>query len=205
MKAEFVVEAVNDIADGYELFKNNKGKNVCVFGSARIAKESSVYRVAMEVGKRLALEGYTIVNGAGPSLMSAVSKGAFEVNGNVIGCGIKLPFEQSLNKFLTKSHMFKNFYIRKRFLLMDATAIIVFPGGYGTLDELFEILCLIQTEKFNKIPVILYGTKFWEGLDNWIKTSLMNEQVIGSDDPNLYFITNNINEIMENLKGNIKN
>src|SRR4051812_40025677 len=155
---EFVwgFDNLSDVRDG-----------VSIFGSARTPPGDPQYEAATETARLLAQAGIPVITGGGPGIMEAANKGAFEANGISIGCNIELPFEQGTNRYVGRSLMFKFFFVRKMMFVKYATAFIVFPGGFGTLDELFEALTLIQTGKVTYFPVILFGSAYWGPLINW--------------------------------------
>ena len=161
------------------------GPCVTVFGSARFSESHPFYALARDVSGRLAQMGFTIMTGGGPGIMEAANRGAKDVNGRSIGCNIELPMEQQPNPYLDKFIEFRYFFVRKVMLVKYSYAFVVLPGGFGTLDELFEALTLIQTGKIRRIPVILVGTEFWAGLLDWFKTTLVSEGMIHPNDMNL--------------------
>jgi uncharacterized protein (TIGR00730 family) len=154
------------------------GPAVSIFGSARITPTSPYYALTQDVGGRLARAGFAVIAGGGPGIMEAANKGAFEANGTSVGLNIKLPFEKRENPYQTVSLSFEYFYSRKATFFMHSMAYIALPGGFGTLDELFETLTLIQTGKLAKGPVILMGSHFWHGLMEWAKTELLPTHMI---------------------------
>ena len=159
---------------------------VSVFGSARVREESEDYRSARELGGLLVKAGYGVITGGGPGIMEAAGRGAFEAGGVSAGLNIELPHEQQPNRYQNTSLSFRYFFIRKLCFLKYSTAVIVYPGGFGTLDELSEVMTMIQTRKINLIPLILVGRKFWQGFFDWVRETLIREGMIDSDD--LHFI-----------------
>lgn len=191
-----------EIQNGYNVIRQFH-KTVTVFGSARLKEDNMYYIAAREAGKRLADEGYAIITGGGHGIMEAANRGAKEAGGNSIGFNIKLPKEQTLNGYTTSSLSFSHFAPRKIVMTLFANAYIYFPGGYGTLDELTEILTLIQTGKTAKAPIILFGSGFWEDFDHFVKRNMDHEQhLINRGDEKLYHITDSIEEIVELVKAN---
>jgi len=172
------------------------GWGVSVFGSARIKPESPWYALAQAVGQRLAQAGLPVIAGGGPGIMEAANKGAFNAGGRSIGLNIKLPHETKNNVFQTHSLEFEYFYSRKATFFMHSAAYIALPGGFGTLDELFEVLTLIQTGKVPAAPVILMGTTYWSGLIDWIKAELETHRLIGPDDIALMTLTDDVDDAM---------
>lgn len=170
---------------------------VSIFGSARTLPDHPQYKEAQETAALLARAGFAVITGGGPGIMEAANRGAFEAGGLSIGCNIELPFEQRPNRYQTRSLTFKYFFVRKTMFVKYSTAFIIFPGGYGTLDELFESLTLIQTRKIRNFPVVLFGTKFWGGMMEWIKTVMLAEGKINDADLNLLYMTDSPAEAVE--------
>ena len=162
---------------------------VTIFGSARTQPDDPHYEKAVETSRRLARAGIPVITGGGPGIMEAANRGAMEGGGMSVGCNIELPFEQGSNAYLTRSLNFKFFFVRKMMFLKYATAFIVFPGGYGTLDELFEALTLIQTGKVKHFPVILFGREYWSGLVDWLTRTVAAERKVNPADLNLFKVT----------------
>ncbi len=176
------------------------GWGVSVFGSARIRPDSPYYALSEDIGARLAKAGLTVIAGGGPGIMEAANKGAFEAGGNSVGLNIKLPREASNNRYQTHSLTFDYFYSRKATFFMHSAAYIALPGGFGTLDELFEVLTLVQTRKVPPAPIILIGTEFWSGLISWIKSHLLANQLIGPHDLNLLTLTDDLDLVMGQIE-----
>ena len=164
-------------------------KAVTVFGSARVAPDDPQYRMAEEVARLLARAGFAIITGGGPGIMEAANKGARDAGGTSIGCNIELPFEQRPNPYLDTLIDFRYFFARKTMFVKYSSAFLIFPGGFGTLDELFEALVLIQTGKLYHFPVILFGTRYWGGLVEWLRARVLPEGKIRSDDLDLMVLT----------------
>jgi len=162
---------------------------VTIFGSARTSPGDPYYANAVETGRLLAEAGIPVITGGGPGIMEAANRGAAQAGGLSIGCNIELPFEQGSNAYLSRSLNFKFFFVRKTMFVKYATAFIVFPGGYGTLDELFEALTLIQTGKVKHFPVILFGTAYWSGLVDWLTNTVAEEGKIHRADLLLFRVT----------------
>jgi len=178
-------------------------KSVTFWGSARLTEDHEDYQRALRLARRISGElGYIITTGGGPGIMEAGNRGAYEMGKPSLGLTIKLPMEQNTNKYVTEEVPFYFFFSRKVLMAYSAEAYLYFPGGFGTLDELFEILTLVQTEKINKLPIILVGKKFWEPLDKFIKETLLKDfATISPEDLDLYTITDDEEEIMRILKG----
>jgi uncharacterized protein (TIGR00730 family) len=167
---------------------------VSIFGSARTQPGDHYYQAAVATAALLAKAGICVITGGGPGIMEAANKGAKEAGGLSIGCNIELPFEQGSNGYLTRSLNFKFFFVRKTMFVKYATAFIVFPGGYGTLDELFEALTLIQTGKVRNFPVILFGKEYWSGLLEWLTQTVAHERKIDQKDLKLFKVTDDPEE-----------
>lgn len=180
---------------GFEMV-NKYNHTVTVFGSARVLEDNPFYLQARETGGMLANEGFTVITGGGGGIMEAANRGAYEAGGHSVGFNIKLPNEQQLNSYLTESMPFRYFFARKVMLAYAASALICFPGGFGTLDETFEVITLIQTGKMPKVPVILVGVEFWTPLHTFIKGSMLEGlALISHGDEKLYTITDDLNEV----------
>jgi uncharacterized protein (TIGR00730 family) len=173
------------------------GAGVAVFGSARIKPDHPHYAAARELGRKLAEAGFAVITGGGPGVMEAANRGASEVNGLSIGCRIELPFDESSNPYVNLSVNFRYFFVRKTVFVKYSEGFVIFPGGFGTLDELFEALTLVQTQKIHRFPIILYDSAFWSKLLDWIKTSQLREGMISPEDLNLLIVTDSVDEIRD--------
>jgi uncharacterized protein (TIGR00730 family) len=158
------------------------GAAVTIFGSARLGEGHPSYDEARKLGMMLARRGYSVMTGGGPGIMEAANRGAFEAGGESIGCNIYLPHEQSPNPYLTKAITFYYFFVRKVMLIKYSSAYVIFPGGFGTLDELSEAITLIQTEKHPPFPVVLVGKSYWEGFMHWVNHTLIESKTINAQD-----------------------
>src|SRR6266700_6083873 len=176
-----VLRIMSEFVNGFDVLAHIP-PSVAIFGSARTKEDNPYYEAAVETARLLALKGFGIITGGGPGIMEAANKGAQAGNNLSIGCNIELPFEQDSNDFLDISVDFRYFFIRKTMFVKYSNAFIIFPGGFGTMDELFEALTLIQTKKVSNFPVILYGSKYWEGLLNWIRVTMLEEEKVSEDD-----------------------
>jgi uncharacterized protein (TIGR00730 family) len=172
---------------------------VSVFGSARTPEDSAEYASARETGRRLVEAGYAVITGGGPGIMEAASRGAFEAGGVSTGLNIELPMEQHPNPYQTNSLSFRYFFIRKLCFLKYSTAIIIYPGGFGTLDELCEVLTMVQTRKINMIPLILVGREFWSGLIEWFEKTLLANGAISPGDLTIFKVVDNAAEAVDFL------
>lgn len=191
-----------ELQAGYNIIRNHH-KTVTVFGSARTPEGDKYYEAARKFTAQLAPHDYSVVTGGGHGIMEAANRGAFEAGGKSIGFNIKLPHEQSLNPYTTESLAFSHFSPRKIAMTLYADAYVYFPGGFGTLDEMMEIITLIQTGKTGKAPVLLYGKDFWSPLDEFIRKSMLEkEHLISPGDENLYTITDDIDELVGLVRAN---
>jgi conserved hypothetical protein, DprA/Smf-related, family 2 len=187
---------IGDFIDGFEVMPNFL-PSVTIFGSARVEEGNKYYEAARELAFKLSKKGFSIVTGGGPGIMEAANRGAFEAGGNSIGLNIKLPREQKPNKYLTEILNFNYFFSRKVMLVKYATAFVLFPGGFGTLDELTETLTLIQTKKLKPFPVILYGNEYWNGFVQWLNDVVVKDGYIDKEDTELFKQIDNIDEIVD--------
>lgn len=185
---------------GFQLVGKHQG-TVTVFGSARFTEDNTYYQQARELGGKLAKNGFTVITGGGGGIMEAANRGAFEAGGNSIGLNIALPHEQQLNPYVTENMAFQHFYARKVMLVFSSEALVVFPGGFGTLDEMFEVLTLVQTHKTAKVPIILVDKKFWTPLDDFIKNQLRDmTKAITPGDEELYHITDDLDDVLSRIE-----
>ena len=173
------------------------GPAVSVFGSSRIGRGDPSYRQARALTRKLAKQGYAIITGGGPGIMEAANRGAREGGGVSVGCNIELPFEQGLNEYVTLGMEFRYFFVRKTMFVKYAEAFCIFPGGFGTFDELFEALTLIQTGKVQHFPVVLFGTAYWRGMLDWMRTRPLLEGKISPEDLTIFTLTDDVDEAVE--------
>ncbi len=183
-----VMRMTSELVEGFDTLGNVR-RAVTIFGSARTAPEDKYYKAARKTAKALAQAGYAIITGGGPGIMEAANRGARDVKGRSIGCNIELPFEQSANPYVDTIVNFRYFFVRKTMFIKYSSAFVIFPGGYGTLDELFEALTLIQTGKISHFPVVLFGTSYWRGLLDWMRDQLLASKRIGPSDLELLQLT----------------
>src|SRR5690606_9604764 len=172
------------------------GLGVSVFGSARIPRDHPFYALGIEIGSRIALLGLPVIAGGGPGLMEAANRGAFEAGGRSVGLNIRLPREKRDNTYQTDSLNFEYFYSRKASFFMHSLAYVVLPGGFGTLDEVFEAITLVQTPKQPPAPIILERGEFWSGLMDWIREQLLSHGMISAYDLDLVLVTDDVDEIV---------
>jgi len=194
-----VLRIMGEFVEGFDTLSDVYNA-VTVFGSARSTPDDPYYDKAVETARMLAEEGFPIITGGGPGIMEAANRGAQEGNGLSIGCNIELPFEQGLNPYVERSINFRYFFVRKTMFVKYSTAFIVFPGGYGTMDELFEALTLIQTGKVSNFPVILFGAQYWAGLAEWLRERVAGEGKIASTDLRLFTITDSPREAVATVR-----
>ncbi len=183
-----VMRITSEFVEGFDALAGIT-KGVTIFGSARTGPDDPQYDAARETAKLLSQQGFSIITGAGPGIMEAANKGAREGGGHSVGCNIELPFEQGANPYVDTLVNFRYFFVRKTMFIKYSNAFIIFPGGFGTLDELFEALTLIQTGKIYQFPVILFGRHYWAGLVRWITSRLIGEGKISPGDLELLLLT----------------
>lgn len=198
-----VFSILSEFVSGFNLLRK-LGPAATFWGSARLRPGDKYYNEAEELATRLAKKGMTIVTGGGGGIMEAGNVGAYKVGGQSVGLNIRLPMEQKLNPYTTLSQTFDHFFARKVMLAFSSEVYIYFPGGFGTMDELFEILTLIQTEKISRVPVILYGKDFWQPLIAWMKDELLNKyHTIDTEDLKLFTVVNSVNEAEKVVLANL--
>ncbi|MFA5354477.1 MAG: TIGR00730 family Rossman fold protein [Thermodesulfovibrionales bacterium] len=171
----------SELVEGFETLYE-LGPAVTIFGSARLDESSQYYSQAEEVARHLADAGFSVITGGGPGIMEGANKGAKEGKGKSVGLNIMLPHEQVSNEYQDVSISFRYFFVRKLMFIKYAVAFVIFPGGFGTMDELFEALTLVQTGKIEPFPIILFGREYWQGLINWMKQTLVPQGTIGNED-----------------------
>jgi uncharacterized protein (TIGR00730 family) len=176
------------------------GPAVTIFGSARVTEDDPMYEAARALAHRLVDEDFAVITGGGPGIMEAGNRGAVDGGGTSVGCNIELPFEQGMNEFVEIAVDFRYFFVRKMMFVKYASAFVIFPGGFGTLDELFESLTLIQTGKIHNFPVVLFGASYWQGLIEWLHGTMLAEGKISRDDLKLLIVTDSIDEAVETIK-----
>jgi uncharacterized protein (TIGR00730 family) len=172
-------------------------RGISIFGSARTPPNDPVYKAAEETAALLSREGFAIITGGGPGIMEAANKGAFEAGGVSVGCNIELPFEQRPNAYQTRLLTFRYFFVRKMMFVKYSLGFIIFPGGFGTLDELFEALTLIQTKKIRNFPVVMFGSEYWQGLLDWVSEVALKEGKLSEQDLKLLHVTDSPSEIVQ--------
>jgi uncharacterized protein (TIGR00730 family) len=196
-----IFKIMGEFVNGFEIM-SNAGPCVSIFGSARTKESDPYYKMATSIAKRVVESGFGVITGGGPGIMEAANKGAQLANGTSVGLNIDLPFEQNNNDYIDrdKSIDFDYFFVRKVMFVKYAQGFVVMPGGFGTLDELFEAITLIQTKKIEKFPIIMVGSEFWGGCIDWIKNTLLeNHKTISPADIDLFTIVDTEDEVMEEL------
>lgn len=195
-----VFKIMGEFVEGYDRLAKI-GPCVSIFGSARTQRDHPYYELAKSIAKRITDLGFGVITGGGPGIMEAANKGAYENEGTSVGLNIELPFEQKSNAYIKKQHSidFDYFFVRKVMFMKYAQGFVVMPGGFGTLDELFEAITLVQTEKVNKFPIILVGRSYWEGLYQWIKDTLVQQKAISPEDLDLIEMVDTEDEVIQIL------
>lgn len=196
-----IFKIMSEFVEGYERMAKI-GPSISVFGSARTKPENKYYELAREVSEKLAKAGYGVITGGGPGVMEAGNKGAQEGGGKSIGLNIDLPFEQNHNPYIDAEHNleFDYFFVRKVMFVKYSQGFVILPGGFGTLDEMFEALTLIQTNKINKRPVVMLGKSYWQGLMAWVEETMLREANISDRDLNLYRIVDTADEAVKYIE-----
>lgn len=198
-----IFKIISEFVEGFEKL-SDCGPAITIFGSARTREEHEDYQQALALGNVMAKSGITVITGGGPGIMAAANRGALEAGGKSVGLNITLPMEQKPNKYISKLVSFKYFFVRKVMLVKYSMAFVVFPGGFGTLDEMFEALTLIQTDKIRPFPIILYGRHYWQGLFAWLRKELEASGYISEDDLSLLQVVDDVNEIASVVRSFMK-
>ncbi len=200
-----IFRIMSEFVDGFSFLARIQ-RSVTFFGSARLKEDSPYYQQARELAGRLAKRGFTIVTGGGPGIMQAANQGAFEAGGESVGLNIQLPMEQRINPYVKQGMSFSFFFSRKVMLNFSAEAFIFFPGGYGTLDELFELLTLVQTGKHDRtVPIVMFGRDYWEPLTRWMHDELLEHlHTIGPDDLKIWTVTDDLDEVMRLVEAGVE-
>lgn len=195
-----IFKIMSEFVDGFEKL-SKIGPCVSIFGSARTKPDHEYYKLAEEIAYKLTKEGYGIITGGGPGIMEAANKGAKTAGGKSVGLNIELPFEQSSNPYIDSDKLitFDYFFVRKLMFIKYAQGFVVLPGGFGTMDELFEALTLIQTKKIGKFPIVMAGKEYWGGLFDWIKSTLIREKMIEPSDLNLLMLAEDADHAVKHI------
>ncbi len=194
-----ILRIMSEFVESFEAMSDFDNSLVAVFGSARTKDKSHDGAEAYKLGKMLVKNGYGVLTGGGPGIMGAANRGALDEGGTSVGLNIELPMEQHSNQYQSHSLFFRYFFVRKVCFLKYVNAIVVFPGGFGTMDEFCEVLTMIQTRKIHRVPLILVGKNFWGGLTEWFKTALVGGKMILPEDMNLFKLVDSAEEAIEYL------
>jgi uncharacterized protein (TIGR00730 family) len=188
-----VLRIQSEFVEGFGMLAE-LGPAITVFGSARTAQQDPFYAKAEEIGRKLSYAGYAVITGGGPGIMEAANKGCHDAGGTSVGLGIELPFEQTMNDYVDLGMVFRYFFARKTCFLKYSMGYVGFPGGYGTLDEIFEAVTMIQTGKITSFPLVLFGTDYWTPMLQWIQGTLLEDGKISPDDVDLFQLTDDVDE-----------
>jgi uncharacterized protein (TIGR00730 family) len=186
---------MGEFIDGFDALAR-LGPAVSIFGSARTKPDDDAYEQARALGRGLSAQGFTVITGGGPGIMEAANRGAKEADGVSVGLAIDLPHETGLNPYVDLPAYFRYFFVRKTMFVKYAQAFVIFPGGFGTFDELFESLTLVQTGKIDHFPIILYGSEYWSGLFDWLRSTVAREANVYEDDLGLMLVSDDVDEIV---------
>jgi uncharacterized protein (TIGR00730 family) len=188
-----VLRFIAEFVEGFDAL-SEIGTAVTCFGSARTRPDQPMYRQGMQVGAALARRGVAVITGGGPGMMEAINRGCLEAGGLSVGCNIELPNEQALNDYVEVGIEFRHFFVRKMMFVKYARGFVIFPGGFGTLDELFEAVTLAQTGKIDHFPIVLFGSQYWSGLLGWLRANALEQGMISEDDLTLIQVTDDPEE-----------
>lgn len=191
-----VLRFISEFVEGFDAL-SDIGTAVTCFGSARTQRGQPIYRLGMEVGAALARRGVAVITGGGPGMMEAINRGCLEAGGLSVGCNIELPNEQALNDYVEVGIEFRHFFVRKMMFVKYARGFVIFPGGFGTLDELFEAVTLAQTGKIEHFPIVLFGSQYWSGLLGWLRQNALVQGMVSPDDMSLIQVTDDPEEAAE--------
>ena len=194
-----VFRIMSEFVEGFDVL-SKIGKAVSIFGSSRLKPDSKYYKLSEETAYLLAKEGYAVITGSGPGLMEAANKGTRRANGKSIGLNIQIPSEQKPNPYVDLLLDFRYFFVRKVMFVKYAKAFVIMPGGYGTLDEFTEALNLIQTERIPKFPVVLFGSEYWQGMTDWLKTKVLKIGNISKGDLDIFTVVDKPKEVVKVIK-----
>ncbi|QDU70312.1 LOG family protein [Mucisphaera calidilacus] len=190
---------ISEFVDGFEVM-SEVGPAVTVFGSARTPESDPMYTRAVEIGHKICDQKLAVITGGGPGIMEAANRGAHESGGVSVGLNIALPLEQAPNPYQTHELNFRYFFVRKVMFVKYACGIVLFPGGFGTMDEFFETLTLVQTEKIRRIPIVCFGTDFWSGLIDWMKQTMLERfETISPEDLDLFHLTDDVDDAVRHV------
>ncbi len=195
-----IFKIMAEFVDGFETLAKI-GPCISIFGSARTKPENKYYKLATEIAEKIAKEGFGVISGGGPGIMEAANKGAFNVGGKSVGLNIELPFEQNSNPYIDKDKniFFDYFFVRKTIFAKYSQGFVMMPGGFGTMDEFFEVMTLVQTGKMKDSPMILVGKAYWKGLIDWVSSAMLDEGNISPDDVHLFRVVDSADEVVAYL------
>ncbi len=196
---ENLISIAEEFRAGFAVVDQIDRPAVSIFGSARVREDSKPYQAARQVGRRFAEAGWAVITGGGPGVMEAANRGAKEGGGLSVGFNIELPHEQGSNPYIDIGYTFKHFYARKVCFVKPAEGFVIFQGGFGTFDELFEALTLIQTGKAQNFPVVLVGSEYWGGLLQWIRAEVLADGMISPEDLDLLYVTDDLDEAVQDV------
>jgi|HigsolmetaAR202D_1030399.scaffolds.fasta_scaffold00031_58 TIGR00730 family protein len=194
-----VLRIMGEFVDGFETLAD-VGDAITIFGSARVEEDDPSYQQAVELARQLGEAGFAIITGGGPGIMEACNKGAKLAGAPSIGCSIELPFEQGVNRYVDIALNFRYFFVRKTMFVKYSQGFVIFPGGFGTFDELFEALTLIQTGKVHNFPIVLFGSSYWKGLLDWLRDTVLVEGKISPADLDLLIVSDDPAEVVQIMK-----
>lgn len=193
-----VLRIMSEFVEGFDTLAE-VAPGISIFGSARTKEDHPMYQAARELAAELAKRDFAIITGGGPGIMEASNRGAVDAGGVSVGCNIELPFEQGTNPYVEISVDFRYFFVRKMMFLKYSEAFVIFPGGFGTLDELFETLTLVQTGKVHHFPIVLFNSEYWSGMVDWLRGSVLEAGNIGQPDIDLMLVTDSVSEACEHV------
>lgn len=199
-----VLRIQSEFVDGFGALAE-LGPAISVFGSARTHKSDPFYQAAHDIAQKVAMKKIAVITGGGPGIMEAANKGAYEAGGISVGLGIELPHEQGINEYVNVGMRFRYFFVRKTMFMKYSSGVVVCPGGFGTLDEMFELLTLVQTHKVTSMPIVLFGCEYWKGLLEWIDNTLEKNHMISDIDPTLFAVTDSVDEAVRIVTSKIEN
>lgn len=191
-----VLRIQSEFVDGFGALAE-LGPAVTCFGSARTAQDDSMYKAAEQIAAGIAGRGIAVITGGGPGIMEAANKGAAQAGGKSVGLGIELPHEQGINSYVNLGMNFRYFFVRKTMFVKYSSGCVVFPGGFGTLDEMFELLTLVQTHKVARTPIVLFGSEYWQGLLSWLNGPVLEQGMISELDPDLFKVTDDVEKAVQ--------
>jgi hypothetical protein len=193
-----IFRIMGEFVEGFEAM-SEIGAAISIFGSARVEPRDEMYERCVETARLLGEAGFSIITGGGPGIMEAANKGARLAGATSVGCNIELPFEQGMNSFVDVAIDFRYFFVRKTMFVKYAEAFVIFPGGYGTMDELFEALTLIQTNKIRDFPVVMFGAEYWRGLLDWMRATMAGEGKIALEDLDIMYVTDDPRDAVDHI------